>query len=286
MNFEQSEHNGLDLDFISMLPVIYILQPRQNEPHSPNETPHPSVLLIPYLISDSQTSEDVEVNHAAPRRRVIFLIFPHLNDNDDGDEFHQILGRLFEMHQPQGAPPASASILDSLPEVIVDESSKCPICFEDFKVGSKVVQLPCRHLFDRDCIHHWLKQHATCPYCRYELPVDDPQYEKERKERMTSRAVNEDIFFHETKNVPPDSEEIPEEPTDQFMDQMDIDEALDPETDIPETDIQEEQQDDRSLYSNDMEIELQPISQQPQQQKEKKPGLWTRIKRKFFNRPQ
>lgn len=55
------------------------------------------------------------------------------------------------------------------------------------KLGDKVARLPCGHLFQRPCITDWLVKHNTCPICRYELETDDPEFERGRKVRMSSR---------------------------------------------------------------------------------------------------
>ncbi|KAL6006830.1 hypothetical protein ACLOJK_032326 [Asimina triloba] len=45
----------------------------------------------------------------------------------------------------------------------------CAICLNDFSVGTEVVRLPCKHVFDGECIFHWLSMNCTCPLCRFEL---------------------------------------------------------------------------------------------------------------------
>jgi len=111
------------------------------------------------------------------------------------------MDHLFRHHQPRGAPPASKSIIDKLPRVKVshqqveDEKLDCAVCKDNFQENDTALLLPCRHYYHEDCIKPWLSQHCTCPVCRYELPVDDEEYEKQRKERMAQRNVQEDVLF-------------------------------------------------------------------------------------------
>lgn len=44
------------------------------------------------------------------------------------------------------------------------EDSQCSICLENFT--GTAVKLGCDHLFHRDCIQRWLREHTTCPVCR------------------------------------------------------------------------------------------------------------------------
>ena len=52
-------------------------------------------------------------------------------------------------------------------------------------MGEQVVVMPCHenHVFHpEECLKPWLRQHNSCPCCRFELPTDDAHYES-RKER-------------------------------------------------------------------------------------------------------
>ena len=42
--------------------------------------------------------------------------------------------------------------------------------------------MPCGHLYDKTCIGEWLQQHNQCPVCRHELPTDDAEYERSKRE--------------------------------------------------------------------------------------------------------
>jgi E3 ubiquitin-protein ligase RNF115/126 len=94
-----------------------------------------------------------------------------------------------------GTPPASQEAIKNLPEVLINETHckkdektgtleypRCTVCCEDLK--DKATQMPCGHLFNKECIEEWLKQHNQCPVCRHELPTDDPDYEAQKRTRQ------------------------------------------------------------------------------------------------------
>jgi len=61
-------------------------------------------------------------------------------------------------------------------------NSSCPICLENFRPGQQddgpistlplltaqrdIVKTPCAHLFHRECLATWCKNHIDCPLCR------------------------------------------------------------------------------------------------------------------------
>eukprot|EP01059_Diplonema_ambulator_P014726 TRINITY_DN25694_c0_g1_i1.p1 TRINITY_DN25694_c0_g1~~TRINITY_DN25694_c0_g1_i1.p1 ORF type:complete len:277 (+),score=21.03 TRINITY_DN25694_c0_g1_i1:49-831(+) len=101
-----------------------------------------------------------------------------------------ILSALFEgvggAPQP---PPASRETVAALPTVPLAPdhlTQACPVCQENFQQSDTALQLPCTHLFHKDCIIPWLDNRNTCPTCRHELPTDDPEYEEARRERETT----------------------------------------------------------------------------------------------------
>ena len=68
---------------------------------------------------------------------------------------------------------------------ISTQSSDCAVCCERLKNSETVLQVPgCGHIFHEECALVWLRSHNTCPYCRWELPTDDPEYERERRLRQ------------------------------------------------------------------------------------------------------
>lgn len=73
---------------------------------------------------------------------------------------------------PQGAPPAPEEAISKLQEVDVskEEDRRWSIWMDD--INEKGLKLPCGHIFDKDCVTTWLKQHNSCPVCRKGLEQD------------------------------------------------------------------------------------------------------------------
>ena len=80
-----------------------------------------------------------------------------------------------------GSPPASKEIVNKLKEEtitkVLGSENVCSVCKEEFEVGNVILTLPCKHYFH--------KEHNSCPSCRFELPTDDEDYERMKKERNT-----------------------------------------------------------------------------------------------------
>ena len=99
-----------------------------------------------------------------------------------------------EEQRRKGPPPASPRFVRQLPRITVEPEDlaeavnrECSVCLEAHPLRSQVTRLPCAHIFHTSCIQTWLRDHNSCPVCRYELPTDDPQYELQRRTKMRHR---------------------------------------------------------------------------------------------------
>ena len=46
---------------------------------------------------------------------------------------------------------------------------ECCICLSSYEDGAELSALPCNHHFHWTCITKWLRMHATCPLCKYNI---------------------------------------------------------------------------------------------------------------------
>ena len=64
-------------------------------------------------------------------------------------------------------------------DYVIDEKDinhdfKCIICLEQFKIEEKSLKLICGHIFHKECLDPWLKNHNTCPICRQTIIRNNP----------------------------------------------------------------------------------------------------------------
>ena len=78
--------------------------------------------------------------------------------------------------QPHRVRPASKDTVMKLEWKVIVEAivSECTVCFQEVKVGQKVLTLACKHGFHNACIERWLlEESGTCPICREEVEAVD-----------------------------------------------------------------------------------------------------------------
>ncbi|KAK6913433.1 Zinc finger, RING-type [Dillenia turbinata] len=105
---------------------------------------------------------------------------------DEEALFGQFLENVSAM---EGSPPAAVAVVKNLPVVVLKQEDLkennviCAVCKDEILCEEKVNQLPCQHHYHGVCIVPWLKIRNTCPVCRFELPTDDPDYERRKRQR-------------------------------------------------------------------------------------------------------
>ncbi|KAL9642503.1 hypothetical protein ABK040_011070 [Willaertia magna] len=151
-----------------------------------------------------------------------FTIFPNvvnpqnLNNNNNYNtnnsnpfffNMNDILNQSYQQYMQQQinkTTPTSNKTINELPSFQLTKERKeimhqcgehcdhsCSVCICDFEEGENLIRLPCGHLFHKDCIMPWIKDHNSCPTCRFELPTDDIMKEKERIKRMNERFTEQ-----------------------------------------------------------------------------------------------
>ncbi|CAF0816170.1 unnamed protein product [Brachionus calyciflorus] len=110
-----------------------------------------------------------------------------------------IITTLINQLRNRGAAPASDTQIQNIPLIsidqkLVDDSSQCAVCMDDFALNEQAKKLPCKHLFHDSCIAQWLKLHATCPVCRNNINGE----ESNNSNGSTSNLLNDNgpTFFN------------------------------------------------------------------------------------------
>jgi len=128
------------------------------------------------------------VNEGRYRRSLSVVIIYSLSPFRGDSSLTDILNRSLQEAQNHNTPVSDSL---RLPTFEIKSTARftdpCTVCQEDFKTEEWATKLPCSHVFHKNCIEPWFENNNSCPVCRYELPVDDPEMEQLRQERMAER---------------------------------------------------------------------------------------------------
>ncbi|GLJ24366.1 hypothetical protein SUGI_0465130 [Cryptomeria japonica] len=107
-------------------------------------------------------------------------VFIQGDDDDEGEDVDIIIINDVDI---RGAPPAGRSAVENLERETIEENRDflCCICQAILLAGEKCVKMPCNHEYHEGCILQWLATSNSCPACKYELPIDDPDYEAQKQ---------------------------------------------------------------------------------------------------------
>lgn len=97
----------------------------------------------------------------------------HGHHHGHGSDYESML-RLDENVRKKGVSDSDLAKLKRVKFSARENCKQCGICQENFTVGTKVIALPCKHVYCEDEILTWFDQHKTCPTCRHvveDIPV-------------------------------------------------------------------------------------------------------------------
>lgn len=142
--------------------------------------------LLPSVMADTGTYDFSNMNIQS---RLLFLeLMPLLLAEED---------RARGSGSVSSTPPASERAISSLEEIDVEEvRSKgeevepCAVCTEAYESAETVLKLPCQHVYHSECLLRWLRSHASCPTCRFEVESNDPNYEASKRNQSRQEAVD------------------------------------------------------------------------------------------------
>jgi E3 ubiquitin-protein ligase RNF115/126 len=146
-----------------------------------------------------QEQEPRIVRLSNPNNPLVQFVTSLINSEYENDEIENILNYILNNDNNRyGSPPAAQSEIKKLNKYILTKDklndfgteNSCSVCKEDFVLGNKMMDLPCKHYFHEECLMPWLKQHDSCPICRFELKTDDDDYEKMKLQR-NSNIINQ-----------------------------------------------------------------------------------------------
>lgn len=90
-------------------------------------------------------------------RRTLEIINDFSIEENLRRELHEMLFQMDETVSPIQYPQ----------DAILEEEADCSICFEKIEAGEKIYNIPCKHIFHKECMTKWIdRRKKSCPMCR------------------------------------------------------------------------------------------------------------------------
>ncbi|KAJ3669368.1 hypothetical protein LUZ60_011318 [Juncus effusus] len=145
--------------------------------------------LLESLRDDMRTETEEETEAESDSSLILInrsnnhaIILPNFDSSDSNSDFNLdlLLQHLAETDPNRyGSPPAKPSAIEALPSVAISEELSCSVCLEEFEMGEKGKEMPCKHKFHESCILKWLELHSSCPVCRFEIEGEERKEDEE-----------------------------------------------------------------------------------------------------------
>lgn len=170
--------------------------------------PQVTVFFTPVFVAPTPQTGEAQPQQQQQQQQQQFNLFNLLMGNMmmfsgmHGQQFptamneQMYMDQMFQQYQQQQKCRATdKNQMKNLPVYTCDPSCKyqqqfgdcckeCTVCLCESSDKDKLLTLPCMHTFHEECIKPWLESHNSCPVCRYELPLDDCNLEKERQAKI------------------------------------------------------------------------------------------------------
>ena len=130
---------------------------------------HVSAETIPFYVDDGDDDDDDDDNED--------------EEEDDDDEIVEHATRESVDQVQNWMVPAAKWSIEALEELndvelmsLDTTQEQCSIClgelsFEGCDDHQKVVEMPCSHVYHKDCVVRWLETSHFCPLCRFPMPT-------------------------------------------------------------------------------------------------------------------
>ena len=79
----------------------------------------------------------------------------------------------------------------NLNKILYPDATDCPITCEDFDEDDVIIITSCKHIFLRENLENWFKDHNSCPMCRKNImnPVKNKD-NNEKNPEYSNRGIN------------------------------------------------------------------------------------------------
>uniref|UniRef100_T1JPH6 RING-type domain-containing protein n=1 Tax=Strigamia maritima TaxID=126957 RepID=T1JPH6_STRMM len=166
-------------------PVVFVLSlSRPSQDYTNSE-----LAEIGRLISQLENRKFTRLRPQIPQEHRLVFLVAHVFRDMNFDDFFQRISREF-LNGFTVVPLCERMLGDD------DVLEVCVICLEEEKIGQRVKDLPCSHVFHSKCIDTWLVKNYSCPLCRKDLQTNTGDHLLKIKKTLFRQQHRLDVGQH------------------------------------------------------------------------------------------
>jgi len=125
---------------------------------------HPSIVISDTNMDGNSEPQSYHPEQVSSDSNAVYVLDIDSQSQVQQWRDHIILEELNHDYN-RSTPPPPPPLVDGADQTAMS----CAICLCEYESNDLLRQMPCRHLFHKECVDEWLKLKRTCPLCKFDI---------------------------------------------------------------------------------------------------------------------
>lgn len=130
---------------------------------------HPSIIISDANMDDNNEPRSYRPEQGSSDSHAVYVLDIDSPQSHEERREHVILKKLDHNSEIDHDRDHDLSTPPPLDDPLDHTAMSCAICLCEYEPDDLLRQMPCRHMFHKECVDEWLKLKRTCPLCKFDI---------------------------------------------------------------------------------------------------------------------